>query len=163
MSVVISLLSIAVLSVIDQVIKFFIEKDLRPVEEIPFIDGFLHWEYVRNTGAAFGSFSDKTTLLSIITGIIILAGIVAIILKKINHKFLLVTAVMIISGGLGNLIDRVFRGYVVDFICVEFIDFPVFNFADILVTCGAFLLMGYMIFDIYKDYKLKKSKGDNVG
>ncbi len=163
MAAIVSLISIAVLTVIDQVIKFFIEKDLRPVNEIPFVDGFLHWEYVQNTGAAFGSFSDKTTLLSIITGVIILGGIIAIILKKINHKFLLVTSVMIISGGLGNLIDRIFRGYVVDFICVEFIDFPVFNFADILVTCGAFMLIGYLLFDIYKDYKVKKVKGDNVG
>ena len=149
MAVVISLLSMAVLTVADQVIKFFVERDLRPVEEIPFIDGFLHWEYVQNTGAAFGSFSDNTVLLSIITGIIIFCGIVAIIIKKINNKFLLVTSVMIISGGLGNLIDRVMRGYVVDFICVEFIDFPVFNFADILVTCGAFMLIGYLLFDIY--------------
>ncbi len=163
MAVVISLLSMAVLTVADQVIKFFVERDLRPVEEIPFIDGFLHWEYVQNTGAAFGSFSDNTVLLSIITGIIIFCGIVAIIIKKINNKFLLVTSVMIISGGLGNLIDRVMRGYVVDFICVEFIDFPVFNFADILVTCGAFMLIGYLLFDIYKDYKAKKVKGDNVG
>ena len=163
MAVVISLLSMAVLTVADQVIKFFVERDLRPVEEIPFIDGFLHWEYVQNTGAAFGSFSDNTVLLSIITGIIIFCGIVAIIIKKINNKFLLVTSVMIISGGLGNLIDRVMRGYVVDFICVEFIAFPVFNFADILVTCGAFMLIGYLLFDIYKDYKAKKGKGDNVG
>ncbi len=163
MSVIISLFSIALLTVIDQIIKFFIERDLRPVEEIPFIDGFLHWEYVQNTGAAFGSFSDNTLLLSIITGIIILCGIIAIIIKKINHSFLLVTAVMIIAGGLGNLIDRIARGYVVDFICVEFIDFPVFNFADILVTCGAFMLIGYLLFDIYKDYKAKKVKGDNVG
>ncbi len=159
MAVIISLLSIAVLTVADQVIKFFVEKDLRPVEEIPFVDGFLHWEYVQNTGAAFGSFSDNTLLLSIVTGIIIFCGIVAIIIKKINNKFLLVTSVMIISGGLGNLIDRIMRGYVVDFICVEFIDFPVFNFADILVTCGAFMLIAYLLFDIYKDYKAKKNQG----
>ena len=76
---------------------------------------------------------------------------------------MLVTSVMIISGGLGNLIDRIMRGYVVDFICVEFIDFPVFNFADILVTCGAFMLIAYLLLDIYKDYKAKKIKGDNVG
>lgn len=163
MSVFVSLLSIAVLTVFDQVIKFFVERDLKPVEEIPFIEGFIRWDYVQNTGAAFGSFSDNTTLLSIITGIIIIAGIIAIIIKKINHKFLLVTSVMIISGGLGNLIDRIMRGYVVDYICTEFIDFPVFNFADILVTCGCFMLIGYLIWDTYKDYKTKKVKGDNVG
>ncbi len=163
MSVIISLFSIAVLTIIDQVIKFFIENNLQSVGTVGFIDGFLHWEYVRNTGAAFGSFSNSTQLLSIITGIIIICGIIAIIIKKINNKLHLVTAVMIISGGLGNLIDRIFRGYVVDFICVEFIDFPVFNFADILVTCGSFLLIGYLLFDIYKESKSKKAKGDKVG
>ncbi len=163
MAVIVSLLSIATLTAIDQVIKFFVERDLRPVEEIPFIEGFLRWEYVQNTGAAFGSFSNYTTLLSIITGLIIIAGIIAIIIKKINHKFLLVTSVMIISGGLGNLVDRISKGYVVDYICTEFIDFPVFNFADILVTCGAFMLIGYLLWDIYKDYKTKKIKGDSVG
>lgn len=163
MSVVISLLSMAVLTAVDQLIKFFVERDLQSVGTVDFIDGFLHWEYVRNTGAAFGSFSGNTQLLSIITGIIIICGIIAIIIKKINHKFQLVTAVMIISGGLGNLIDRIIRGYVVDYISVEFIDFPVFNFADVLVTCGSFMLIGYLIYDIYKESKSKKIKGDNVG
>ena len=97
-------------------------------------------------------------MLSIITGVIILAGIIAIILKKIKGGFLLTVSVMIIAGGLGNLIDRLSKGYVVDFIKTLFIDFPIFNFADILVTCGAFMLMGYLIYDAYRDYKKKKSK-----
>jgi signal peptidase II len=163
MAVVISLLAICALTVIDQVIKLIVEADLKPVGEIPFIDGFLRWEYVENTGAAFGAFSENTNLLSIVTGVIIAVGIIAIITKKINRKFTLLTAVIIISGGLGNLVDRLTRGYVVDYICTEFIEFPVFNFADILVTCGSFMLIGYMLWDIYKDYKTKKIKGDNVG
>ena len=64
---------------------------------------------------------------------------------------------MIISGGIGNLIDRIARGYVTDYIKVLFIDFPVFNFADILVTCGSFLLIIYLIRDIYNDRKKKKN------
>ena len=157
MSVIISLVSIAVLSAVDQIIKFFAERDLAPISEKVVIKGFLGWEYVQNTGAAFGSFSNNTAVLSVITGIIILIGIIAIIAKKITNKFLLTVAVMIISGGIGNLIDRIARGYVTDYIKVLFIDFPVFNFADILVTCGSFLLIIYLILDIYKDRKKKKN------
>ena len=161
MAVFISLLSIAALTAADQIIKYFVLLDLKPVGSVGAINGFLEWNYVENTGAAFGSFSGNTALLSIITAVIIIAGIAAIILKKINNKFLLVTATVIIAGGLGNLIDRIFRGYVVDFIKVLFIDFPVFNFADILVTCGSFMLIIYLIIDIYNDSR-KKQKGDKL-
>lgn len=161
MAVFISLLSIAALTAADQIIKHFVLLYLKPVGSVGVINGFLEWNYVENTGAAFGSFAGNTALLSIITAVIIIAGIAAIILKKINNKFLLVTATVIIAGGLGNLIDRIFRGYVVDFIKVLFIDFPVFNFADILVTCGSFMLIIYLIIDIYKDSR-KKSKGDKL-
>lgn len=161
MAVFISLLSIAALTAADQIIKYFVLLYLMPVGSVGAINGFLEWNYVENTGAAFGSFSGNTALLSIITAVIIIAGIAAIILKKINNKFLLVTATVIIAGGLGNLIDRIFRGYVVDFIKVLFIDFPVFNFADILVTCGSFMLIIYLIIDIYKDSR-KKRKGDKL-
>lgn len=108
---------------------------------------------MRNTGAAFGSFSQSTTLLSVFTGIVILAGIILIATKKIKSKFYLTCAVMIISGGLGNLIDRVIKGYVVDFIDVQFMNFAVFNFADILVTVGAFALMIYVIVDTLRERK----------
>ena len=60
---------------------------------------------------------------------------------------------MIVSGGLGNLIDRIFRGYVVDFIDVQFMNFAVFNFADILVTVGAIAIMIYVIVDMFRDRK----------
>ncbi len=163
MAVIVSLVSIALLTGVDQLIKYFVELNLKPVSQVSFIDGFIRWDYVQNTGAAFGSFSNSTTLLSIVTGIVILAGIIAIIIKKIKNKFLLTSTVMIISGGIGNFLDRIFRGYVVDYICTEFIDFPVFNFADMLVCCGCGLLIGYLIFDMYKDYKLKKVKDDNNG
>ena len=160
MSVIISLISIAVLTAADQVIKFFVERFLAPVGTAEFINGFIGWNYVRNTGAAFGSFSDNTVLLSVVTGAVLLAGIVLIAMKKIKSKFCLVCAVMIISGGLGNLIDRVLKGYVVDFIDLQFMDFAVFNFADILVTVGAFALMFYVIADIFRDRKKSGEKNE---
>lgn len=160
MSVIISLISIAVLTAADQVIKLFVERFLAPVGTAEFINGFIGWNYVRNTGAAFGSFSDNTVLLSVATGAVLLAGIVLIAMKKIKSKFCLVCAVMIISGGLGNLIDRVLKGYVVDFIDLQFMNFAVFNFADILVTVGAFALMFYVIADIFRDRKNSGEKNE---
>lgn len=160
MSVIISLISIAVLTAADQVIKLFVERFLAPVGTAEFINGFIGWNYVRNTGAAFGSFSDNTVLLSVVTGAVLLAGIVLIAMKKVKSKFCLVCAVMIISGGLGNLIDRVLKGYVVDFIDLQFMNFAVFNFADILVTVGAFALMFYVIADIFRDRKNSGEKNE---
>lgn len=153
MSVLISFISIAVLTAADQLIKFFVERFLQPVGTAEFINGFIGWSYVRNTGAAFGSFSQSTTLLSVVTGVVILAGMILIATKEIKSKFYLTCAVMIVSGGLGNLIDRIVKGYVVDFIEVQFMDFAVFNFADILVTVGAIALMIYVIVDMFRDRK----------
>ena len=144
----------------DQVIKLFVERFLAPVGTAEFINGFIGWNYVRNTGAAFGSFSDNTVLLSVVTGAVLLAGIVLIAMKKVKSRFCLVCAVMIISGGLGNLIDRVLKGYVVDFIDLQFMNFAVFNFADILVTVGAFALMLYVIADIFRDRKNSGEKNE---
>lgn len=159
MSVLISFISIAVLTAADQVIKFIVERYLQPVGTAEFINGFIGWNYVRNTGAAFGSFSENTTLLSVVTGVVLLIGIILIATKRIKSKFYLTCAVMIISGGLGNLIDRIVKGYVVDFIDVQFADFAVFNFADILVTVGSIALMIYVIVDIFRD---RKGSGEKV-
>lgn len=161
MKKIISLIAIAVLTAIDQIIKFFVERDLRPIRELTFIDGFIGWHYVRNTGAAFGSFSNNTVLLSVFTAVLLLVGIVALLMGKIKDKFYSVCAVIVIAGGLGNLIDRIFRGFVVDYIEVQFMDFAVFNFADILVTCGAFMIMGYTVYDLIRERKLKKAGDDN--
>ena len=92
----------------------------------------------------------------------LIAGIVALLMGKIKNKFYQVCAVMVISGGLGNLLDRIFRGFVVDFIEVQFVNFAVFNFADILVTCGAFMIMGYTVYDLVREQRLKKA-GDKNG
>ncbi|MBR0348427.1 MAG: signal peptidase II [Clostridia bacterium] len=161
MGSIISLISIAVLTAADQIIKIFVERYLQPVGEKAFIEGFVGWQYVRNTGAAFGSFSDNTLLLTIFTAVFLLAGIIALLSGKIKNKFYKVCAVMVIAGGLGNLIDRIFRGFVIDYIEVQFMDFAVFNFADILVTCGAFMIIGYTVYDIIKEQKDKKAGEGN--
>ncbi|MBR3754506.1 MAG: signal peptidase II [Clostridia bacterium] len=152
---------IAAIAAVDQLIKIAVlNSSLASGEVSTVIDGFLQWRYVENTGAAFSLFTGKTALLSVFTAVVLLVGFYLIIAKKIKSKVALASVVMLMGGGLGNLIDRVFRGFVVDYIEVLFIDFPVFNFADCFVTVGEFLLVGYLVYDIIKDYKKAGLKAD---
>lgn len=144
---------IALLVAVDQIIKLIVLKYLEPVESVTVIKNFLSLTYVENTGAAFGSFSEYTDLLSIFTAIVLVVGLIYLLTGKIKSKIIYATATMILAGGMGNLIDRLFRGFVVDYIEPLFVNFAVFNFADILVTVGASILIVYMIYDIIKDNK----------
>lgn len=152
---------IAAIAAADQLIKIAVlNSPLVSGEVSTVIDGFLQWRYVENTGAAFSLFTGKTALLSVFTAVVLLVGFYLIFAKKIKSKVALTSVVMLMGGGLGNLIDRVFRHFVVDYIEVLFIDFPVFNFADCFVTVGEFLLVGYLIYDIVRDYKKAGQKAD---
>ena len=152
---------IAAIAAVDQLIKIAVlNSSLASGEVSTVIEGFLQWRYVENTGAAFSLFTGKTALLSVFTAVVLLVGFYLIIAKKIKSKVALASVVMLMGGGLGNLIDRVFKGFVVDYIEVLFIDFPVFNFADCFVTVGEFLLVGYLVYDIIKDYKKAGLKAD---
>lgn len=152
---------IAAIAAVDQLIKIAVlNSPLVSGEVSTVIDGFLQWRYVENTGAAFSLFTGKTALLSVFTAVVLIVGFYLIIAKKIKSKVALASVVMLMGGGLGNLIDRIFRHFVVDYIEVLFIDFPVFNFADCFVTVGEFLLVGYLVYDIVKDYKKAGQKAD---
>lgn len=118
--------------------------------------GIFHLTLVHNTGAAFGIFGDATIILAILSLLIAICLLampfINIYLYKLgtNHfqaNFMQLFCVAIVAaGGIGNALDRFISGYVVDFICFDFIDFPVFNIADIGVTCGIILLLIIMIF-----------------
>ncbi len=157
----ITLISMLLLIALDQIIKILVVKQLKPVGSVPLIDGFIQLRYTENTGAAFGSFSEYTNILSAVTFVVIVAGILYLMIgkKKINVEY--VCVVLMISGGAGNLIDRVFRGYVVDYIEPLFIDFAIFNFADVLVTCSAVVLVIYMLYDIFREQKRVKNERVN--
>ena len=150
---VITLIIIAGLVAIDQIIKLLVLEHLKPIGSLTLIDGFIQLNYAENTGAAFGSFSGKTTFLSVFTLVIITFGLVYLLVKKRKVDVEYVCISLIISGGLGNLIDRVFRGFVVDYIEPLFVDFAIFNFADILVTCSCIVLVIWLIYEIYRDNK----------
>lgn len=146
-----------ILVAIDQVTKYIAIINLKGKNEVVIIDKWLHFTYVENSGAAFGIFQNATILFTILT-IIIVFGIMWYMLKESNNigVFLKFSLVMIIAGAIGNLIDRIRLGYVVDFIYSPLgglYNFPVFNFADIYVTCSAILLIIYLLFIDGKDVK----------
>jgi signal peptidase II len=118
---------------------------------ISVIKDFFQFEYLENRGAAFGIFQNKVIFLSIITFVIIGAIIVYLIRFAPKSKWLRVSLALIISGALGNLFDRIFYNYVVDFISIHFKQvyyFPTFNVADMLVVVGTFMLAIYIIRDV---------------
>ena len=139
------LLSALVLTVFDQWTKHLAASNLKG-EPFVLIPGVLELTYTENTGAAWSMLAGKQTLLIVITALMLGAVLWALIDGKWRHPVLQIGETLLIAGGLGNLIDRVWNDYVVDFIYVKAINFPVFNVADCCVCCGAGLLLVYVIF-----------------
>ncbi len=131
-----------ILIFIDQIIKYLVHNYI--INDIVIINNFFNITNLSNYGAAFGILSNNIYFLIFISLILIYFIISEI--KKNNNKGYIISLLMILSGALGNLIDRIFRGYVVDYLSFELfsISFPVFNFADMLITFGTIYLI-YMI------------------
>lgn len=119
------------------------------------IPGILHFTYHENKGAAFGMLSDSRWVFMSISSIAIIAIAVYLFCNKENSILLSLSLSMILGGGIGNMIDRVCLGYVVDFINFKIINFPIFNIADTFVTIGAALLISYL----FKQDKDKDTQG----
>ena len=131
--------------VLDQLTKFVISKNLSLYQSIPLIRGFFHISLVHNKGAAFGILKNQLPLF-IFTSLLAVALIYFDLIKNKQKKPLIyeVALGLILAGALGNLIDRVFFGYVIDFL--DFRIWPVFNVADSAITIGAVLLAYQMLF-----------------
>ena len=142
----ISIAAIAILTAVDLLTKHIAVTTVKVNGPKEFLFGLFQFRYTENTGAAFSSFSDNTALLSVFTGVILLAAVILLLTHKIKSNFVNACIILACAGGLGNLIDRIRLGFVVDFIEPLFIDFAVFNFADCCITVGAFLLIGYQIY-----------------
>lgn len=154
--VIISLLGVAVLVCIDQLIKYIVVLKLKPVVTVDVIKGVLSFTYVENCGAAFGSFSAYTAALTVVSIILLIATLYLIVMQKTKSRFADVCLVFMTAGGIGNVTDRIRLHYVIDFIEPKFVRFAVFNFADCLITVGAFALIIYLFVDLYKDSKRQK-------
>lgn len=141
----------------DQFIKYLVVEYLKPIEYVDVIDGFLRFRYVENTGAVFGSFATHTVLLTILSIILLVFTVYFLVTNKSKSKLVNFCLLLMISGGIGNIIDRIRLQYVVDYIEPLFVEFAVFNFADCLITVGAFVLIIYLVIDLIKDIKKDKS------
>lgn len=143
---------IAVLSVLfgsvilDQLTKAIVVSQMALYEEVPFLPGLIRFYHTRNTGAAFSMFSDNRWVFMVFS--VIAMVIMTYLLVKFHgrHWLLSVSLAAVLGGGIGNMIDRVLSGYVVDFLDFQFMKFAVFNVADIFVTCGSVALAVYILF-----------------
>ena len=144
--IVIDLLCTAALIWADRAIKAWAVAELLPVGSMPFIPHILELRFVVNEGMAFSLLSGKQTFLIVCTGAMLLWVSYMLFFKAHNHLER-AALVLILSGGIGNLIDRVSTGRVVDYINVLFMRFAVFNFADICVCVGVGLWILYMFLD----------------
>lgn len=140
---------------LDQLTKYLAAAYIK--SEITVIGRLLHFDYVENRGAAWGMLSNHRWVFMLVSSVAIIAFAVYLFGFKVPNRLYGVSIALVISGGIGNMIDRIALGYVVDFLKFAFIDFPVFNVADSFVCIGAGLLILAMILDIIKDVKAKKS------
>ena len=147
--------SAIILAVIDQISKIAALKYLKPIESISLIKGIMNLTFVENRGAAFGILNGKIWLLLILAAIICAVIIYSMLKmpKTKEYRLLKAALTLILAGAVGNVIDRVIRGYVVDFFEFTFISFPVFNMADIYVVVGAIAMALIMIFVIKDEDK----------
>ena len=154
-SLIIGLLIVAA----DQIIKYLVTAYLQPVGSITVIDNLFSLTYVENRGVAFGMFSGMRWIFIALTVVIMALVIFYMFKKRPESKLFYVCVPLIIGGGIGNLIDRVFYGYVIDYLSVSFFP-PVCNFADYCITVGTVLLVVYILFftdTLKSEKKVKKS------
>lgn len=141
MNIILILIICPLLILIDQISKYLAYKNLQG-KVIKFIPDIIEFLYVENRGAAFGILQNAKIFFIIITIIFLIVSFYYFFKlsnNKINY-FIKICLIIVISGALGNFIDRLFRGFVIDFIYFKPINFPVFNFADSYIVIGTFLL-----------------------
>ncbi len=134
-----------VLAALDQVFKYLIVSNFELGQVQPLIPGVLNLTYIRNEGVAFGMFAGMQWIFIALTVVMLALIIIYMFKKRPQSRFFYVTVALIIGGGLGNLIDRIAHGYVVDYLSLTFFS-PVCNFADYCITVGVILLAVYLLF-----------------
>ena len=154
--------AIVLLIISDQAVKYWAVHYLKEKGSIRFIHfgdfKILDLTYLENTGAIFGSMSGQRWFLIGFTSLVIAAGLVIMFITMKRSKLLTAIILLFLSGGIGNLIDRIRQGYVVDMFEVKLFNFAIFNVADIYVTVAVALLMIYVIFVEPKESRRKKQE-----
>ena len=130
----------ALIAAADQLVKYVVYEHLAPDGHITVIDNLFSLVYVENRGVAFGMFQNHQWLFIAVTLILIAGFIYVIVTRQLHGKLFYPAAILVIGGGIGNLIDRLFRGFVIDYLSLSFFN-PVCNLADYCITVGAVLLV----------------------
>ena len=151
----------AVLLAGDQILKYWVVTHLAVGESAPFLPGFMQLTRLHNYGAAWSSLSGRTVLLVVFTAVLLAAVAVLCLEKVVRHWPGITACTLILSGGIGNIIDRIVHGYVVDMFDLQLFSYPVFNLADCCVVVGAILGGIYYLF-LYEKYDKKKKEPDHA-
>lgn len=154
------MIMIVLIIAFDQITKYFASLKLADGSVAKFIPGVVQFKYAENTGMAFSMLSGARWVFIALTVVVCVGVFYYLFSNRCKSLWLYWSLGVILSGGIGNLIDRIRFGYVVDFIEPTFVNFAIFNIADCAVTCGAVVLVGYMLYDAFKDVKKPKENSD---
>lgn len=146
---------------LDQLTKYLVVANMELYESIEVFPGVFNFTYIQNDGAAFGMLDDQRWIFLLLSSVAIVGILGFLFWKKPQDKLMLAALVLIVSGGIGNMIDRISLGYVIDFI--DFCAFPeiwkwVFNVADSFVCVGAGIMILWLILDTIRDYKKEQAE-----
>lgn len=142
----------------DQITKYIASAKLIDGKTVDFIPKLVQFRYAENTGMAFSMLSGARIIFIVVTAIVCIGVLVFLFSNKCKSLWMYWSLGVVVAGGIGNLIDRIRFGYVVDFIEPIFVDFAVFNIADCAVTCGAVVLIAYMLIDAFKKDKSESNE-----
>lgn len=154
------MIMIVLIIAFDQITKYFASLKLADGSVAKFIPGVVQFKYAENTGMAFSMLSGARWVFIALTVVVCVGVFYYLFSNRCKNLWLYWSLGVILSGGIGNLIDRIRFGYVVDFIEPTFVNFAIFNIADCAVTCGAVVLVGYLLCDAFKDVKKPKENSD---
>ena len=155
-----TLLSVLVLTGLDQWLKHLVVLYLKNSGPKILIPHVLQLRYIENDGAMMGLLQGKTTVMIVLALLVFAVLLFLVFSKKIPFGPVYCCLAAILAGGLGNLIDRIFRGFVVDYIEVLFVKFYIFNFADCLITVGAFLIVFFELYEMIRESRKKKEEAN---
>jgi signal peptidase II len=145
----------------DQVTKLLAKKYLLGNAAVPFIKGVVQFNYAENQGMAFSMFGGARWVFVALTSVVCIGALVLMFKNKIPSLWAYWSIGVIVAGGIGNLIDRILYGYVVDFIEPTFMNFAIFIIADSAVTLGTISLMIYLVLDIFKKDEKPAEESDD--
>ena len=145
---------------LDQGVIWYIAVTLPLGESRPLLPGIVELRTVHNYGAAWSSFSGMRWLLVIATSCIVLGVLVVLLRRMVRHPLGVLAGCLVISGGLGNILDRVRLGYVIDMFNFQFMNYPVFNVADICIVSGC--VLGLVYYQWFEKYDRKENANGNA-